>query len=141
MKVTVSTDVLKLGAGGGLLGGRLQRLTITPRDGREGAVLSSGEPGRDALGALGLSPGIVAPKAGKNDVKTFALSMPSSLSVNGAEAVKATNDALTAAMKAVRDAYRALAPGANRPAITGEAPAYLTAQIANYQAALARLGG
>ena len=141
LKVTVSTDVLKLGAGGGLLGGRLQRLTITPRDGREGAVLSSGEPGRDALGALGLSPGIVAPKAGKNDVKTFALSMPSSLSVNGADAIKATNDALTAAMKAVRDAYRALAPGANRPAITGEAPAYLTAQIANYQAALARLGG
>ncbi len=44
-------------------------------------------------------------------------------------------------MKAVRDAYRALAPASSKPAITGQAPAYLTAQIANYQAALARLGG
>jgi len=44
-------------------------------------------------------------------------------------------------MKAVRDAYRALNPATARPAATGQAPAYLTAQIANYQAALARLGG
>ena len=44
-------------------------------------------------------------------------------------------------MTAVRSAYRGLAPGANKPAITGTAPAYLTAQLANYQAALARLGG
>jgi hypothetical protein len=44
-------------------------------------------------------------------------------------------------MKAVRDAYRALAPASTLPGATGPAPAYLTAQIANYQAALARLGG
>lgn len=44
-------------------------------------------------------------------------------------------------MKAVRDAYRSLSPTASTPAVTGQAPAYLTAQLANYQAALARLGG
>lgn len=141
LKVSVITDGLTPGGGGGLAGGRLQRLSITPRDARQGAVLSSGEPGRDALAALGLSPGIVAPKAGKGDIKTFALNLPSSLSLAGPEKVVAAVEALRAGMKAVRDAYRALAPGANRPAITGEAPAYLTSQIANYRAALARLGG
>lgn len=141
LKVTVATDSLKFGDSEGLSGGRLQRLSITPRDGRAGAVLSSGEAGRDALAALGLSPGIVAPKADKDDIKTFTVALPSSLSLAGSEKITATSAILTAAMKSVRDAYRAMAPGANKPAVTGEAPAYLTAQIANYQAALARLGG
>ncbi len=141
LKVTVVTDPLKFGDTEGLSGGRLQRLSITPRDGREGAVLSSGEPGRDALAALGLSPGIVAPKAGKDDIKTFTLALPSTLSLAGSEKITSTVEVLRAAMKAVRDAYRGMAPGSSRPAVTGEAPAYLTAQIANYQAALARLGG
>ena len=83
----------------------------------------------------------MAPKADKGDVKTFALNLPTTLSLGRPDAIKATTDVLAAAMKACRDAYRALAPGANRPAITGPAPAYLTAQIASYQAALARLGG
>jgi hypothetical protein len=93
------------------------------------------------LAGLGLSPGIVAPKAGADDLKVFALNLPSTLSLAGTDAIKSTNDVLTAAMKAVRDAYRALSPAAKKPVITGTAPAYLTAQLANYQAALARLGG
>ena len=44
-------------------------------------------------------------------------------------------------MTAVRNAYRALSPDAGKPAVTGQAPAYLTAQLANYQAALVRLTG
>jgi hypothetical protein len=141
LKVTVSTDILKLGDGAGLSGGRLQRLSITPRDGRDGAILTSGEPGRDALGGLGLSAGIIAHKSAAGEVKTFALALPSSLSLSGSDNIKATVETLRAAMTAVRSAYRALAPGANKPVVTGEAPAYLTAQLANYQAALARLGG
>ncbi|HAV49508.1 MAG TPA: transcriptional regulator, partial [Brevundimonas sp.] len=39
----------------------VQRLSITARDGREGAVLVSGEPGRDALAGLGLSAGFIGP--------------------------------------------------------------------------------
>lgn len=141
LKVTVITDSLKLGEGGALSGGQLQRLSITPRDGREGAILTSGEPGRDALAALGLSPGLVANKGRAGDIKTFALALPPSLSLAGSEKITSSVEVLRAAMKAVRDAYRALAPGSSKPAITGEAPAYLKAQLANYQAALARLGG
>ena len=44
-------------------------------------------------------------------------------------------------MKAVRDAYRALDPTTTTAKPVGQAPAYLTAQLANYQAALARLTG
>lgn len=140
LRVTVISDSPEPGDGGGLPG-RLQRLSITPREGRQGAILSGGETGRDALAALGLSPGIVAPKADKDEVKTFALALPSSLSLAGSEKITATVEALRIAMKAVRDAYRALAPGSSRPEVTGQAPAYLKAQLANYQAALARLGG
>ena len=141
LTVNVVLDPLKPGESALLYGAREQRLSITPRSGREGAVLSSGEPGRDALAALGLSPGIVAPRTGADDVKIFALNLSPTLSLGGSDAIKATTDALTAAMKTIRDAYRALSPASSKPAITGAAPAYLTAQIANYQAALARLGG
>lgn len=141
LKVTVVTDPLKAGESVGLSDGRLQRLSITSNTGRAGAVLSSGEPGRDALAALGLSPGIVAPRSDKDPIKTFALALPASLSLAGSDRIKSTVQILTAAMAAVRSAYRAMAPGASKPAITGEAPAYLKAQLANYQAALARLGG
>ena len=125
----------------GTTGGLLQRLSITTKDGRMGAILTSGEPGRDALAGLGLSPGIVAPKSGTGDIKTFAIALPQTLSLSGADKIKSTIEALNAAMSVIRSAYRGLAPTSTAPVITGEAPAYLTAQIANYQAALARLGG
>ncbi len=141
LKVTVVTDSLRLGGVVGSTGGLMQRLSITTKDGRVGAVLSSGEPGRDALAGLGLSPGIVAPKSGTGDIKTFAMALPQTLSLSGSEKVKSTIAALNSAMSVIRSAYRGLAAGPTAPAPTGPAPAYLTAQLANYQAALARLGG
>lgn len=119
----------------------VQRLSITARDGREGAVLVSGEPGRDALAGLGLSAGFVGPTASGNGPRTFGLDLPQALSLLTQEARTASGERLQAAMKAVRDAYRALAPSTTRNATSGPVPAYLTAQLANYQAALARLGG
>jgi hypothetical protein len=119
----------------------LQRLSITARDGREGAVLVSGEPGRDALAGLGLSAGFVGPTALTGEARTFGLDLPRNLTLDGPDAIKAAGERLQAAMKAVRDAYRALNPVTANPAAGGTVPAYLTAQIANYQAALARLGG
>lgn len=119
----------------------LQRLSIAARDGREGAVLTSGEPGRDALAGLGLSAGFIGPTAGEGEAKTFGLGLPRNLTLANADAVKAAGERLQAAMKAIRDAYRALNPVDPSASATGAAPAYLTAQIANYQAALARLGG
>ncbi|MBL0948459.1 transcriptional regulator [Brevundimonas sp.] len=119
----------------------VQRLSITARDGREGAVLVSGEPGRDALAGLGLSAGFVGPTASGNGPRTFGLDLPQALSLLTQEARTASGERLQTAMKAVRDAYRALAPSTTRNATSGPVPAYLTAQLANYQAALARLGG
>lgn len=119
----------------------VQRLSITARDGREGAILVSGEPGRDALAGLGLSAGFIGPTASEDGPRTFGLDLPQALSLLTPEARTASGERLQAAMKAVRDAYRSLAPASTTGATSGTVPAYLTAQIANYQAALSRLGG
>ncbi|SPU44001.1 hypothetical protein [Brevundimonas diminuta] len=63
------------------------------------------------------------------------------LNLSGAEAIAKSKDQVQLAIKAMRDAYRALSPEASKPPVTGQAPAYLQAQLANYQAALARLTG
>lgn len=121
--------------------GGFQRLSITARDGKAGGVLTAGETGRDALAGLGLSPGYIGSSTGDDVVKTFGLALPSNLTLADAASIKTAGEKLQAAMKAVRDAYRALDPATNAPAAKGPAPAYLTAQLANYQAALSRLGG
>jgi hypothetical protein len=145
LKVTVASEG---GAVTGKLGevttttGGFQRLSIMARDGKSGAVLTSGEPGRDALAGLGLSSGYIGASTGDDIRKTFGLDLPGDLRLGDAAAAKTAGERIQAAMKAVRDAYRSLDPAtsaaasANRPA-----PAYLTNQLANYQAALARLGG
>lgn len=144
LKVTIATDSGVAGKQGdtplAVMGG-FQRLSITARDGKTGAILTAGEPGRDALAGLGLSQGYVGPTSGDGTLRTFGLDLPRNLTLNDATAVKASGERLQAAMKAVRDAYRALAPATTLPGAGGPVPAYLTAQLANYQAALARLGG
>ncbi|MDI1325898.1 MAG: transcriptional regulator [Brevundimonas sp.] len=121
--------------------GGFQRLSITARDGKAGGVLTAGETGRDALAGLGLSPGYVGSSIGDDVVKTFGLDLPAGLNLGDAASVKTAGERLQAAMKAVRDAYRALDPATSAPAANGPVPAYLTAQLANYQAALSRLTG
>ncbi|MNR41683.1 hypothetical protein D3C85_1601010 [compost metagenome] len=119
--------------------GGVQRLSIAFTDGREGAVLRAGEAGRDALAGLGLSPGYIGPKS--DELKTFGLDLPKSLNLRDAAAVKNAHDKLGTALVTLRAAYRALLPESDKPKVTGEAPPYLKAQLANYQAALARLTG
>lgn len=120
--------------------GGLQRLSITARDGKEGAILTSGETGRDALLGLGLSSGYIGLASADKSIKTFGLGLPTNLTLTGADARKTASEKLLAALSVVRDAYRGLAP---KPASTptGPVPTYLTNQIANYQAALSRLTG
>ncbi|HEV2082483.1 MAG TPA: transcriptional regulator [Brevundimonas sp.] len=143
LKVTVASDAAKADGAPGLDAtfAGLQRLSIMARDGREGAVFTAGEPGRDALAGLGLSAGFVGPTAQEGEAKTFGLNLPRTLSLGDADAVKAAGERLQAAMKAVRDAYRALNPTTTTSSSSGAVPAYLSNQLANYQAALARLGG
>lgn len=144
LKVTVNSESAKSAEPGDLataLRTGLQRLSIVARDGVKGAVLTSGETGRDALAGLGLSQGYIGRTTGDDVTKTFGLGLPNNLTLNDAAAIKTSGEKVQAAMKAIRDAYRALAPESNTAASSGTAPAYLTAQLANYQAALARLGG
>lgn len=143
LKVTVASEGAAESSTGDMqtaLRTGFQRLSIMARDGKAGAVLTAGESGRDALAGLGLSQGFIGISSGDGAVRTFGLDLPRTLSL-APDSLKATGERLQAAMKAVRDAYRALAPASANPKISGTAPAYLTAQIANYQAALSRLGG
>ena len=145
LKVTVASE------GGSVTGkdgeittttGGFQRLSIMARDGRLGAVLTPGETGRDALAGLGLSSGYIGASSGDDIRKTFGLDLPGNLRIGDADAAKMAGERLQAAMKAVRDAYRSLDPATTEAAAaSGPVPAYLTNQLANYQAALARLGG
>ncbi|MES2860967.1 MAG: transcriptional regulator [Pseudomonadota bacterium] len=143
LKVTVASE------GGAVTGkdgetttttGGFQRLSITAKDGKTGAVLTSGETGRDALAGLGLSPGYIGLATADTSVKTFGLNLPSGLTLTDAGSIKTAGERIQGALKAIRDAYRALAPQPTTAA-SGSVPAYLTNQISNYQAALARLGG
>ena len=144
LKVTVASE------GGAVTGkdgetttttGGFQRLSIMAKDGKTGAIITSGETGRDALLGLGLSAGYVGMAAGDKTVKTFGLNLPSNINLNSAAATAAAGEALQNALKGIRDAYRGLAPETNSAAASGPVPAYLTNQLANYQAALARLTG
>ena len=144
LKVTVSSESAKAAEPGDLaaaLRTGLQRLSIVARDGVKGAVLTAGETGRDALAGLGLSQGYIGMTVGDNVTKTYGLGLPTNLTLGDADAVKTAGEKVQAAMKAIRDAYRGLSPESNKPAVSGSAPAYLTAQLANYQAALSRLTG
>ncbi len=145
LKVTVASE------GGSVTGkdgeittttGGFQRLSIMARDGAAGAVLTSGETGRDALAGLGLSSGFIGISSGDDVTKTFGLDLSAGLRLGDAAAAKTAGERIQAAMKAVRDAYRSLDPATKASAAaSGPVPAYLTSQLANYQAALARLGG
>ena len=145
LKVTVASE------GGSVTGkdgetvtttGGFQRLSIAARSGKIGAVLTAGEPGRDALAGLGLSTGFIGASGGSDGaLRTFGLDLPRNLALNDPGAIKAAGARIQGALKAVRDAYRSLAPAPAGAGVNGAVPAYLTSQIANYQAALARLGG
>ena len=145
LKVTVASE------GGSVTGkdgeittttGGFQRLSIVAKDGKTGAVLTSGETGRDALAGLGLSSGYIGATGGLDGtIRTFGLALPANLNLSDAASIKTAGDKIQAALKSVRDAYRQLAPQTDTAATSGPVPAYLTNQLANYQAALARLTG
>ena len=146
-KVTLTTN----------LSGQRQ-LSITPLNPRLTIQLDAGKVGKDALETLGLKVGIIretalikglsAPADGKGMLYGLGLAAP----LNFSDAVQ-TQHALaqvSSAMGTVRSAYRDLVAAATpRSALTtaqarkagGPVPQYLTNQIANYQAALARLTG
>ncbi len=130
------------------------RLKLTPREGRA-LRLESGREGRDALAGLGLEPGLIAANSkAKGALKNFGLGLlAADLKLDTKAGLARTKAELSAAVSIVRQAYEALLhPNAKeqtaeekaleaRRQNAGQAPQYLSAQLANYRAALARLGG
>ncbi|WP_135210519.1 hypothetical protein [Vitreimonas flagellata] len=135
----------------------VERIEITP-SGDKAVRLDAGRDGKNALPALGLIQGVVASNAsaGRAGLQTYGLGMiASELKLDTAENIAKTKAEISAAISIVRIAYDALL-NPNAKALTEEEralearraaaasatpPAYLSAQLANYQAALAKLGG
>jgi hypothetical protein len=130
----------------------VERLRITSREGR-GVRIEKGRDGRDALPALGLSSGLVAVAEGAGP-RPFGLGLlAGDLKLGSRAEISKTKAELSAAVSLVRQAYEALLYPhakeqseadkalAERRRNAGEAPDHYRAQLANYQAALARLGG
>lgn len=134
--------------------GQNRRLQIKPQNERSTIEILGGRGGRDALEALGLQEGFVrtteitdegkiVPKDGGDPM--YSLRLARDLSISSKDAIKTTIDELTLAMTELRKAYREMtsvdAPQQKGKNADGQPPAYLTNQIANYQAALDRLTG
>ena len=130
----------------------VERIKITPRSGKA-VRIDAGRADKDALPGLGLTQGVVATvDAGRGGLKTYGLGL-TGLTLDSASAITNAKAELSAAISIVRIAYDALL-NPNAKALTAEeqalqerrqnagtAPEYLTAKLANYQAALSRLTG
>lgn len=136
-----------------------RRLKVTPINPRSTLEFFEGKTGKDALSLLGVSEGVVRATVVNKDGKTvpadgggkiFGLKMDKDLKLDSASDVSHTLAELATAMGVIRDAYKELKDLATPASVKnaekaktagGKAPAYLTNQIANYQAALNRLTG
>jgi hypothetical protein len=127
----------------------VQKLKVTPI-GKAEIELEAGPKGRDALGALGLGEALITNDPTKaadakkaKTVATYGLGLPSTLNLDTPAAAKQASSILINAAVAVRGVYNDLIKPPTTPSSSssGQVPAYLQAQIANYQLALARLTG
>lgn len=123
----------------------IQGLKVSLRPNREPVEIMAGTLGRDALEALGLSQTLLHPADGlADDRKIYALRMPSDLSLTSKAGIKAARDGVQAARLQLMSAYRKLTELDNPLAAASAQPVYSeyqSKQIANYQAALLKLGG
>ncbi len=149
-KLTV--DVTKV------LGKQLDQLDIKPSGTSSQMEFLAGPAGKDALAGLGLPSGLVSNQAGQTmdasssnyttSQKPMGLSFDPSLNLNSTANINDAVTALQATIKKVQAVYTYLKYGdpqssssTSKGNTSGTAPAYLTAQIANYQAGLSRLLG
>jgi hypothetical protein len=132
-----------------IIDGDQKKLQIKVPNSRVSVEVMPGKAGQDALGALGLTPGVVnyaLTGDGAPDKKTYGLQLDTSIDLSSPADIKHAQDELKAAMTIVQGAYIDLKQAANPPpktsaAANGPVPTYLTNEIANYQAALDRLTG
>lgn len=131
------------------------QLRITPKEGSTIELFEGGK-GQDLLKSLGVKPGAIVGKASLLDEDKssaapplFAMDLPTTISLQDKDKSEAAFEALEQAMSIVRRAYRDLITpqsvkdllgGSDGPGKRGGGvPAYLSAQVANYSAGLARL--
>jgi hypothetical protein len=131
----------------------VQTLQIKPNFAGVQISLGSGPSGASALAALGLAQGVITSNATAKAVKkgstaaanslkaNYALALPSTLNLSTPGGVKQALATLGAAITTIKKIYTDMTttPSTQKSASTGSAPAYLTAEIANYKAALAKL--
>ena len=131
--------------------GTMERIQISPRSAGKSITVEAAEESRNLLEALGMEEGIaqriekdrkgeaIVPRGGK----TYGLKLARDLRIDSKPNIKRSVDELNTAMNTIRTAYRDLAEALNpkKPDLSGEVPAYLQAQIKNYQDGLNRLLG
>ncbi len=134
-----------------------QTLKLAPAYSSQKVGLLPGASGFDALSALGLQQGVLTSTAGQessaapssrsgslpasNSLKNgYSLKLPSNLNLNSAADINVVISALGAAASTVQGIYTDMttAPTPSSSS-SGSVPAYLTNEIADYQAALQRL--
>lgn len=148
----LSVDVTKV------LGQEQDQLTIKPSNSTSQMEFMAGPAGQDALAGLGLSAGMVSNAANQTmnssssnyttSQKLMGLNFDSSLNLNSSANIASAISSLQTTIKNVQKVYTYLRygdPQASSSSTAGKTggtvPQYLTNQIANYQAALARLTG
>jgi hypothetical protein len=132
----------------------VERIEITARDGKA-VRIDPGRDGRNALPALGFAQGVVTKtNAGRGALKAYGLGLiAADLKLDTPENITKAKAEISAAISIVRQAYDGLVnPHADemtdaekkleaRRAAAGVSSTLYAAQLANYQAALTRLGG
>ena len=133
-----------------------RQLKIEPLNPRMVIEIGPGKTDINALAMLGIPEGVVRQTImvdgqtmpADRRSKLYGLGLPSDLNLSNPEQVRHAMAEIGSAMGVVRTAYKDLVAAATpksalpaAQAITGKVPTYLTNQIANYQAALARLTG
>jgi hypothetical protein len=135
----------------------VRSMRIEPLNARMTLEIGMGKTNKDALESLGISEGIIRATTTDDAGKTvpadgkamlYGLGLASDLNLSNTAQVNHVLAELAAAMGVVRTAYKDLVAAAQPKGVaeaaakaSGPVPAYLTNQIANYQAALDRLGG
>jgi len=137
----------------------VRKITVAPLNDRTIVEFAAGKDGKDALELLGIPEGIIRktevddkgvsrPADGKGQI--FGLGLEADLNLDNETEIAHTVADIATAMGVIRKAYKELVALASpktaqataaAAAASGPVPAYLTNQIANYQAALTRLGG
>ncbi len=134
--------------------GEFRRIKIEPASDNDTVEILPGKNGKNMLEALGLAEGVVRKTEmvngksvaadGKGNI--YGLALANDLSLKDEDATRNAQLVLSKAMSAIRSAYKDLENAAkpasvSNPSASGPVPAYLSAQISNYTAALNRLTG